>query len=80
MLLDVVRETLLLAVAGALIGIGGTLATSRILARFLYGVQPAEPAIVAGGAVLLVAVVVAAGLVPARRAMRVDPMVALRED
>ena len=76
----VARETLLLAVAGAAIGLGGTAATSRLLARFLYGVRPAEPAIVAGAAVALGAVVVVSALVPARRAMRVDPMVALREE
>jgi putative ABC transport system permease protein len=76
----VTRETLLLAIIGAAIGLGGTAATSRLLVRFLYGVSPAEPAIVAGVAVTLVAVVVGSGLFPARRAMRVDPMVALRED
>jgi putative ABC transport system permease protein len=74
------RETLLLAVIGAVIGLAGTAATSRLLARFLYGVTPAEPAILAGVAMALVAVVAGSGLVPARRAMLVDPMVALRED
>jgi hypothetical protein len=73
-------ETLVLAVTGAAIGLAGTVATSRLLARFLYGVRPAEPAIVAGMAMALVAVVVGSGLFPARRAMRIDPMVALRED
>ena len=76
----VARETLVLAVIGAAIGLAGTAATSRLLARFLYGVTPAEPAILAGVAMALVAVVVGSGLFPARRAMRVDPMVALRED
>ncbi len=76
----VARETLVLAVTGAAIGLAGTAATSRLLARFLYGVRPMEPAIVAGMALVLVALVVGSGLVPARRAMRVDPMVALRED
>ena len=79
-LVMVVRETLLLAVIGAAIGLGGTAATSRLLARFLYGVRPVEPVIVAGVAMVLVAAVVGSGLFPARRAMRVDPMVALRED
>jgi len=76
----VVRETLLLAAMGAAVGLGGTVATSRLLAGFLYGVKPLEPAIVAGVAISLVAVVVGSGLFPARRAMRVDPIVALRED
>jgi putative ABC transport system permease protein len=79
-LVMVARETLLLAVIGAAIGLGGTAATSRLLARFLYGVRPVEPVIVAGVAISLVAVVVGSGLFPARRAMRVDPIVALRED
>lgn len=79
-LIMIARETLLLAVIGSVIGIGGTAATSRFLARFLYGVRPLEPVIVAGVAMMLVGVVVAAGMFPARRAMRVDPMVALRED
>jgi ABC-type antimicrobial peptide transport system permease subunit len=73
----VAKETLVLAATGAAIG---PVATSRLLARFLYGVSPVEPAIVAGTAMALVAVVVGSGLVPARRAMRVDPVVALREE
>ena len=76
----VARETLLLAAIGAAIGLGGTAAASRLLARFLYGVRPLEPTILAGAAISLVAVVVGSGLFPARRAMRVDPIVALREE
>jgi putative ABC transport system permease protein len=76
----VARETLLLAVMGAVIGLGGMAATSRLLARFLYGVRSVEPTIVAGVATSLVAIVVGSGLFPARRAMRVDPTVALREE
>jgi len=76
----VVKETLLLAAIGVSIGLGGIAATSRLLARFLYGVRPAEPVIVAGVAMALIAVVAGSGLFPARRAMHVDPMIALRED
>jgi putative ABC transport system permease protein len=79
-MLMVARETLLLALAGTAAGLGGTVATSRLLAGFLYGVRPVEPAILAAMAMTLVAAVVVSGLFPARRAMRVDPMVALRED
>ncbi len=61
-------------------GLGGIAITSGLVARFLYGVRPAEPGIVAEIAFALMAVVAGAGLVPARRAMHVDPMVALRED
>jgi len=76
----VARETLLLAVIGTALGIGGAVAASHLLARFLFGVKPAEPVIVIGVAITLVAVVVASGALPARRATRVDPMVALREE
>lgn len=76
----VARETLLLAITGTAIGIAGTAATSRLLSRFLFGVKPAEPVIVIGVTIALVAVVVASALFPARRATRVDPMVALREE
>ena len=76
----VAGETLLLGVAGALLGLAGTAATSRLLARFLFGVKPAEPSVVGLVAAALVALVVGSGLIPARRAMRVDPTVALRED
>jgi putative ABC transport system permease protein len=75
----VARETLVLGLIGVGIGVGGTVATSRLLAGFLYGVRPADPGIVGIVAAVLVGVVVASGLVPARRAMRVDPVVALRE-
>ena len=76
----VARETLFLGVAGAAIGLGATAMTSRLLTRFLYDVRPAEPVIVMGVAMLLVAIVVVSGVFPAVRAMHVDPVVALRED
>jgi putative ABC transport system permease protein len=79
-LVMVARETLLLAVVGAVIGIGVTAATSRLLAAFLYGVKPAEPVVAVGAAMALVAIVVASAILPARRAMSVDPSVALREE
>ncbi len=76
----VIGENLLLAVAGAAIGLAGAAAASRLLARFLFGVSPAEPAILAGATLALIAVVTASGLFPARRAMRIDPIAALRHD
>ncbi len=79
-LVMVATESLLLAVIGITLGLGGIAATSRLLARFLYGVRPAEPLIVGGIAMALIAVVAGSGLFPARRAMHVDPVVALRED
>jgi putative ABC transport system permease protein len=79
-LLLVGKETLLLASLGAVIGVGGSIVTSRFLATFLYGVSPTEPPILSGVALVMVAIVVVSGMLPARRAMRVDPMVALREE
>ena len=76
----VVGENLLLAGAGAAIGFAGTAASSRLLARFLFGITPAEPAVLAASALALIAVVAASGLFPARRAMRIDPIAALRHD
>jgi len=73
-------ETLRLALVGVALGVAGTLAVSRLLAGFLYGVRPADPGILAAVAVLLVAVVAAAGLSPAIRAMRVDPVLSLRAE
>jgi len=74
----VVRRGLLLALAGAVIGIGTAMAVTRLMATMLYGVRPYDPATFVGVAFLLVLVALAACSIPARRAMRIDPMVALR--
>jgi putative ABC transport system permease protein len=69
-----------LALAGIAIGVAGILAGAKLLANFLYGVKADDPATIAGVALLLIAVVLVACHIPARRATRVDPMVALHED
>ena len=74
----VVRRGILLALAGAAIGIGTATAVSRLMVAFLYGVHPYDPVTFASVGILLVLVALAACSIPARRAMRVDPMVALR--
>jgi len=64
--------------AGLLIGIPATRALTRLVASQLYGIQPQDPLSLAGAAVAVVAIAMVAALVPARRAMRVDPVRALR--
>ncbi len=74
----VLRETLLLAIAGLVIGIPCALAASRLLGHMLFNISATDPVTLAVVALGLAAVAVAAGYIPARRAARVDPMVALR--
>ncbi len=74
----VIGEGLLLAVVGVAIGIAGAFGLTRFLASMLYGVSSVDPATFVAVPIVLVAVALAACYIPARRAMRVDPMVALR--
>ena len=68
----------MLAVIGAATGIGGALALTRFLRSLLFEIQPTDPATFVGVAILLTLVVLLACYIPARRAMGVDPIVALR--
>jgi putative ABC transport system permease protein len=77
---QVLSEGLIQVTAGILVGIALALATSRLLAGLLFGVTAADPFAYVRVAALLTAVTVAASLAPARRAMRVDPITALRAD
>jgi putative ABC transport system permease protein len=77
-LLLVVRQAMLLALIGSAIGIAGALSLSRLMARQLYGVQPTDSITFISVAALLMIVSLAASYLPARRAMRVEPMAALR--
>jgi putative ABC transport system permease protein len=79
-LLPVVREGITLALAGIGIGLVGALLAARALSSFLFGVGASDPLTFAGVALLLLAVATAASYVPSRRALRVDPMVALRAE
>jgi putative ABC transport system permease protein len=74
----ILRETLLLTFAGLLTGIPCALLTSHLIGHMLFGVSAYDPATLVAVAFVLAAAAVLAGYVPARRAMRVDPMTALR--
>ena len=74
----VLRQALTLAATGAAVGLIAAIVVSRLMSGLLYGVQPTDPWTFAGVALLLVLVGLLACYVPARRAVRVDPMVALR--
>lgn len=76
----VVGEGMLLVLIGEAIGLIGALAAMRVMSRLLFGVTATDPVTFAGVAVLLAVTALVACLVPARRAMRVDPMVALRNE
>jgi ABC-type antimicrobial peptide transport system permease subunit len=74
----IVRQGMTLAVVGLGIGLLLAFAAARLLTSFLYGVSPGDPATFMGVALLLASVAFVACYVPARRATRVDPMIALR--
>jgi predicted permease len=76
----VMLQGLRLVVVGLVIGLGAALALTRLLASQLYGVSATDPATFATLAAVVLAVSAAASLLPARRATRIDPMVALRAD
>jgi predicted permease len=74
----ILRRSLLLVTLGVALGVVGALAVTRVLARFLFEVKPTDLPTFLGVAALLVAVALLAGLLPAQRATRVDPLIALR--
>jgi predicted permease len=74
----VLRESLLLLVAGFALGVPAALALARLVASLLFGLTPADPVNIAASLLVMIAVSLCAAFIPARRAARVDPMVALR--
>jgi predicted permease len=74
----VLRDCIVTASVGIVVGVPASLWLSRLVRSQLFGVAPGDPATIACSCILLTAVAVLAGYLPARRAARVDPMVALR--
>jgi ABC-type antimicrobial peptide transport system permease subunit len=76
----VIAHALRLALTGAAAGIALALPLTRLMAGLLYGVQPSDPVTFVVVAALLIVVAFLASYLPARRAIHVDPMIALRQD
>ncbi|HEV2351266.1 MAG TPA: ABC transporter permease [Terriglobia bacterium] len=74
----ILRQGLVLSLIGTAAGLSGALALARVMRSMLFGVQPTDPATYAVVALLLTGVALLASYLPARRATKVDPMVALR--
>jgi len=74
----VMRESMILVAAGVTIGLGGAIAAGRLVSNLLFGLAPTDPMTIAGAMTVMVLVSALAGYLPARRASRVDPLVALR--
>jgi ABC-type antimicrobial peptide transport system permease subunit len=74
----VLRETLLLVLIGALIGLPAVFGVSRLIKSQLFGLSATDPVSLILATVLMFVVAIVAGYIPARRASRTDPMVALR--
>jgi predicted permease len=76
----VMREVLLLLGIGLAVGVPAAMALGQYVAAQLYGIKPHDPAIAGGTMALLIIVSAAAGLIPAQRASRIDPILALRHE
>jgi putative ABC transport system permease protein len=76
----VVGQALRPTITGLGLGIAGALAVSRLLASLLFGVQPTDPSTYGMAAAVLLLTAAVASYLPVRRALRIDPIVALREE
>jgi putative ABC transport system permease protein len=77
---QVIWEGMRLALAGFAIGVAGAVAAGRVMASLLHQVQPNDPSVLLGTTALLAAITLAACYIPARRAARLNPMAALRQE
>jgi ABC-type antimicrobial peptide transport system permease subunit len=76
----ILRRVLLLAAVGLAISVPAALSTSRLVKSFLFETQPNDPRTLAWAALVLLSAVILAGYAPARRASRIDPLAALRNE
>jgi ABC-type antimicrobial peptide transport system permease subunit len=76
----VIRGALRLGALGIVLGLAASFAVTRFLGSFLFGVSPTDPVTLAGVALLLLVVTALASFVPARRAARIQPVIALRSE
>ncbi len=74
------RQGIALAGAGLCVGIGGALALTRLLSSLLYGVRPTDPPTFVAASLILTGATLLACYIPARRALKIDPMTALRHE
>ena len=74
----VMRRTGVLALSGVVVGVAGSLAVTGVLTKWLYQVRPGDPATLAIVVATILVVALVAGLLPARRATRSDPLLSLR--
>jgi ABC-type antimicrobial peptide transport system permease subunit len=76
----IVRENLSLSLVGVAFGLGISIAGSKILTSFLFGLTSTDPLTLIGGATILCLVTIIASVIPARRAANLDPLAALRHE
>ena len=76
----VLRDVAIILAAGTALGLAASLAAGRLVASLLFGVRPNDPLQLAAAAITLAAATAIAAYLPARRAARLDPMSALREE
>ena len=75
-----IRRNLGVLAVGVLVGLPTVLLTARLVAVLAYGVQPADPRVLAAGTTTVILLTLLGSLRPARRAARIDPVTALRAD
>jgi ABC-type antimicrobial peptide transport system permease subunit len=76
----ILKRTMRPVVVGAVVGLGGAVAASQVLASALFGVSPFDPVGIGAAALFVLAVALTAGLLPGRKAVREQPLAVLRHD